>query len=159
MHFSVVSCWDEDGISRDWTVVCKCKTPDKLWMCINLEQGLSFRNAPHYNLAICTSRYHFSQVVSILGQNGDTVGVIVQSLEEWLGKHLFQLYGVQSSFVLSGFLKGVHCGIRGISVHFLDFTVGLFFVFFFISADCLYFYHFWCVFKIKYINLFIENEI
>jgi len=111
-------------------------------MSIDLEQGLSFRNAPHDNLAICTSRYHLSQVVSILGQNSDTVGVIVQRLEERLGKHFFQLHGVQSSFVLSGFLKGVHRGIRGISVYLLDFTVGLFFVFFFISADCFYFHHF-----------------
>jgi hypothetical protein len=77
-------------------------------MSIDLKQGLSFRNAPHDDLAICASRNHFSQIKSILGQNSDTVRVIVQSLEEGLCKYLFQLSGVQSSFVLSGFLKGVH---------------------------------------------------
>lgn len=151
MYFSVVSSWNKYCISWDWIIVCKRKPSDKLLMCIDLKQRLSLRYAPHYNLSIRASRYHLSQIKSVLGQNRDTIRVVVQSLEEGLGKYLFQLSSVESSLVLPRLLERVHSCVWWISKDFLDFGVSLLLIFFFISANCFYFYHFWCVLRINLI--------
>ena len=80
-------------------------------MCIDLKHGLSLWDVPEDNLSISASRHHFPQIESILRQNSDAIGVIVQRLEEGLRKHLLKLGCVQSSLVLSGFLEGVHCSV------------------------------------------------
>ena len=79
----------------------------------------------------------------------------VQRSNERLGEHFLQLGCVQSSLVFSRTLEWMKIGVRRVSLHLLQLSIGLLLVLLLVSTNRVYFHHF----AIYSIILIFTNDI